>query len=325
MRDYRACRPLLGALVIAASLVAPGPVATAAEPLNVGKADANSTAFLPVHVGERLGLFRKHGVELKISDFTGGSKMSQGMTAGSVDIGLGAGTEMALVAKGAPTIAVCEIMSPIPIIGIAVPFDSPLRTMDQLKGKRIGISSPGSLTDWLAKQLAHHQGWAPGDVTPVAIGNAAASAIAGFRTNAIDADIAVTSNIFNWEEKKEGRLLVSASAFVGHIAAGTIYATQHLISTDPEALRRFLAAWIEAIAYVATHKAETVKIESEVTGYSEGVMTKEYDLTAAVWNKDCKFDPESLANLKRAFVDQKLVETPPDMSKLYTEAFLPKH
>ena len=148
--------------------------------------------------------------------------------------------------------------------------------------------------------------------------------IAGFRTNAIDADIAVTSNIFNWEEKQEGRLLVSATSFVGHIAAATIYATQHLMASDPDALRRFLTAWMESVDYVAAHQAETVKIESEVTGFSQGVMTKEYDLTATAFNKDCKFDAESLANLKRAFVDQKLVETPPDMTKLYTEAFLPK-
>jgi len=317
-------RRILRALAIALWVQVPGSMAVAAGTLSVGKADANSTAFLPVHVAERLGLFKKHGVELKISDFTGGSKMSQAMTAGSIDVGLGAGTEMALVAKGAPMLAVCDIMSPIPIIGIAVPWDSPIRTVDQLKGKRIGISSAGSLTDWLAKQLAHHQAWGPEDVTPVAIGNAATAAIAGFRTDAIDADIAVTSNIFNWEEKKQARLLVSASSFVGNIAAGTIYATQRLIASDPDALRRFLAAWLETIDYLATHKAETVKIASEVTGYSEGVMTKEYDLTAGFFSKDCKFDAESLANLKRAFVDQKLVETPPDMTKLYTEAFLPK-
>ena len=131
--------------------VAAGPTARAAETINVGKADANSTAFLPVHVGDRLGFFKKRGIEVKIADFTGGSKMSQAMAAGSIDIGLGAGTEMALVAKGAPMLAVCDIMPPISIIGIAVPWDSPARKIDQLKGKRIGISSAGSLTDWLAK------------------------------------------------------------------------------------------------------------------------------------------------------------------------------
>lgn len=315
---------LLRALAIALSLQVSGAMAFAADTLVVGKADANSTAFLPVHVGERLGLFKKHGLDLKINDFTGGSKMSQAMTAGSIDVGLGAGTEMALVAKGAPILAVCDIMSPITIIGIAVPWDSPIHTVDQLKNKKMGISSAGSLTDWLAKQLADHEGWGPDGVKRVAIGNGATAVIAGFRTGAIDADISVTSNIFNWEEKKEGRLLVPASNFVGNIAASTMYATQHLIASDPDALRRFIAAWLETIDYIGTHKAETVKIASEVTHYSEGVETKEYDLSAGKFSKDCRFDSESLANLKRAFVDQKLVETAPDMSKLYTEAFLPK-
>ena len=301
-----------------------GSAAFAGGTLSAGKADANASPILPVNVADKLGLFKKHGLNVTIADFTGGSKLSQAMVAGSIDIGVGAGTEMAFVSKGAPIIAVCDDAPPIPFIGIAVPWDSPIHTIDQLKGKKIGISSAGSLTDWLARELAHHQGWGPDGVTRVAIGNGAAAVLAAFRTNAIDADISVTSNIFNWEEKKEGRLLIPVSKYVGNIAAGTIYATQHLIATDPNALRGFLAAWLETIDYMSKHKAETVKIESEVTGYSESVMAKEYDLTISMFSKDCKFDADSLANLKKAFVEQKLVDSPPDMSKLYTEAFLPK-
>ncbi len=311
--------------MLAASLwAAAGPAANAGATLNVGKADANASPILPTNVADKLGFFKKHGLEVKISDFTGGSKVSQAMLAGSIDIGVGAGTEMAFVSKGAPIIAVCDDAPPIPFIGIAVPWDSLVHTLDQLKGKKIGVSGAGSLSDWLARELAHHEGWGPDGVSRVGIGNGAAAVLAAFRTDAIDADMSVTTNIFNWEEKKEARLLISASKYVGNIAAGTIYATQQLIATDPDALRRFLAAWLETIAYMGTHKAETVKIESEVTGYSESVMAKEYDLTKNMFSKDCKFDAESLANLKQAFIDQKLVESPPDMSKLYTEAFLPK-
>jgi NitT/TauT family transport system substrate-binding protein len=311
-------------LLIAAGSIVSLSTALAGDVLSVGKADANASAILPVNVAERLGFLKKHGLEATIADFTGGSKLSQAMVAGSIDIGVGAGTEMAFVSKGAPIIAVCDDAPSIPFIGIAVPWDSPIHTIDQLKGKRIGISSAGSLTDWLARELARHQGWGPDDLTRVAIGNGAAAILAAFRTSAIDADIAVTSNIFNWEEKKEGRLLFSVSNYVGNIAAGTIYATRRLIATNPAALRGFLAAWLETIDYMSQHKAETVKIESEITGYPETVMAREYDITNGMFSKDCKFDSDSIANLKRAFIDQKLVETPPDMSKLYTEAFLPK-
>lgn len=323
MQKTRTRAMALAALVAWLSAVATS-AAFAGGTLTIGKADANASPIIPVNVAAKLGLFKKHGLDVKIADFTGGSKLSQAMVAGSIDIGVGAGTEMAFVAKGAPIIAVCDDTPPIPFIGIAVPWDSPLHTIADLKGKKIGISSAGSLTDWLARELAHHQGWGPDGVTRVAIGNGAAAVLAAFRTHAIDADISVTSNIFNWEEKKEGRLLVPVSQYVGNIAAGAIYATKHLIDGDPDALRRFLAAWLETVHFISTHKAETVKIESAVTGYSESVMSKEYDLTHTMFSKDCKFDPESIANLKRAFIDQKLVDSPPDMTKLYTEAFLPK-
>jgi len=72
------------------------------------------------------------------------------------------------------------------------------------------------------------------------------------------------------------------------------------------------------------HKDETVKIESKITHFSESVMSREYDLVIGMFTKDCHFDAESLAALKRSFADLKLVEGNPDMSKLYTHAYLPK-
>jgi NitT/TauT family transport system substrate-binding protein len=323
MSKKHLCGVLL-AVLAASGLALTGSAASAAGTLRIGKADANASPILPVNVADKLGLFKKHGLNVQIANFTGGSKMAQAMVAGSIDIGVGAGTEMAFVAKGAPIIAVCDAAPSIPFIGIAVPWNSPIHTIGQLKGKKIGISSAGSLTDWLARKLATHEGWGPDGVTRVAIGNGAIATLAAFRTHAIDADISVTANIFNWEEKKEARLLVPVSDYVGNVAAGTIYASRHLIATDPGALRKFLAAWLDTIAYMSGHKAETVEIESQITGYPQSVMAKEYDNTKGMFSKDCKFDAESLANLKQAFIDQKLVKSPPDMSKLYTEAYLPK-
>jgi ABC-type nitrate/sulfonate/bicarbonate transport system substrate-binding protein len=108
------------------------------------------------------------------------------------------------------------------------------------------------------------------------------------------------------------------------MAAGTIYASKKLIDSNPDAVRAFVAGWIETVDYMRAQKAETVKIESEVTGFPESVMSKEYDLTLGMFTKDCRFDAESLATLKRSFVDLKLLSAPPDMTTLYTEAFLPK-
>jgi ABC-type nitrate/sulfonate/bicarbonate transport system substrate-binding protein len=161
-------------------------------------------------------------------------------------------------------------------------------------------------------------------VKSVAIGNGVSSIVSAFRAHLVDADVSTTSLFLSMEEKKTGRLLVPVTKFTGNMASGALYASKKLIDSNPDAVRAFLAGWIETVDYIRTHKAETVKIESEITGFSENVMSKEYDLTKDMFTKDCKFDEESLSTLKRSFVDLKLLSKAPDMSKLYTEAFLPK-
>jgi ABC-type nitrate/sulfonate/bicarbonate transport system substrate-binding protein len=319
-RGAQAAIVALSSLVAAAS----GSAAFAATSLIVGKANATSDAIIPVNIGDELGIFKKHGLDLKIIDFGGGSKMAQAMAAGSIDIGDGAGTEMAFTAKGGPMLAVCESTGPAPFLGVGVPWDSPVKTLDDLKGKKIGVSSPGSFSDWSAHRLAAYKGWGEDGVMSVAIGGGSAPAIAAFKTHQVDADIAGTSLFLSMEETKTGRLVAPVSVYEGNVASGAIFASDHLMKTNPAAIRAFLAAWVETADYMRAHKAETVKITSRITHFSEAVMAREYDLTIGMHTHDCRFDKESLDTLRTSFVELKLLPSEPDMSKLYTEAYVPK-
>ena len=323
MHKNRARSALLAALAVALALRG-SPNAFAETSLTVAKAAATADNMMPVDVGYELGMFRKHGLDVKIVDFDSGSKMTQAVAAGSIDIADGAGTEMALIAKGAPMLAVCEDEGTFPFLSVGVPWNSQVKSAKELKDKKIGVSSSGSLTDWLAKELARTERWGPDDVMRVAIGSGTASVTAAFRDHLVDADISATSLFLNLEEKKIGHLLIPVTDFEGDAAAGDIYASNHLIATDPNAIRAFLAAWMETIDYMRSHKAETVKIESGVTGFSPNVMSREYDLTIGMFKNDCRFDPQGLETLKRSFLDLKLLNAPPDMSKLYTDAYMPK-
>jgi len=309
------------AVLLAAAASAP---AFAQTTLTVGKANASSDAIIPVDVGDKLGIFKRHGLDLKIVDFGGGGKMAQALAAGAIDIGDGAGTEMAFIAKGAPMLAVCESTGPAPFLGVGVPWDSPVKKLEDLKGKVIGVSSPGSFSDWSGHELARKFGWGPDGVKTVAIGGGAAPISAALRTHLVDAAISTAALFLSFEETKEGRLVAPVSTFEGNVASGALFASKALMASNPDAIRAFIAGWLETVDYMRAHKAETVKIESGVTHFSESVTSREYDLTIGMHTKDCRFDAESLATLKRTFVEMKLVEGELDMSKLYTDAYLPK-
>jgi len=308
------------ALSLAALMSLP---ASAETTLIVGKSAPTADALIAVNVGDQLGIFKKHGIDLKILDFGGGGKMIQAMTAGSIDIGDGAGTQMAFIAKGVPMMAVCENSTTLPYFSFGVPWDSPIQLREELKGKKVGISTAGSLTDWLAQELMRKEGWGPDGFTRVMVGSDFASSTAAFRAHQIDAFIGGTTTFLAMAEQKVGRLLFPVSDYVGKMASGTLFASNHLIATNPDAIRAFLAAWLETTAFMRTHKAETVKIESAVTGFDESVMAKEYDIVIGMFSQDCKFDAESLATLKRSFAELNLLSESPEMSKLYTEAYLP--
>src|SRR5580692_10426464 len=112
----------IGIALLAAASARP---ASADTILTVGKASPTSDAIIPVNVGDQLGIFKKHGIDLQIVELGGGSKAAQALTAGAIDIEDGAGSEMAFVAKGAPMTAVCETTGPAPFLAVGVPPDSP--------------------------------------------------------------------------------------------------------------------------------------------------------------------------------------------------------
>jgi len=301
------------------------PLPAAAETsLLVGRSVPTADAELAAQVAFELGFFKKHGLEVKFVDFSGGSKLIQAMTSGSLGIGVGAATAMALVAKGAPVLAVCETTATLPYFAVGVPWDSPVHKLADLEGKRIAVSSLGSLTDWLAQELIRKQRWS-GDTTPrVAIGGNPVAVVAAFRTHTVDAYIGGTINFQRMEQQQVGRIVAPVSTYMGRVASGGIYASLQMMKNEPDTIRAFLAAWLETTAYMATHKTEIVKIESAFTGYPESLVAKEYDIDQGMFTKDCRFDAEAVEALKHSFMELKLLDSPPDMSKLYTDAFLPK-
>src|SRR5262249_7437657 len=156
--------------------------------------------------------------------------------------------------------------------------DSPIKSLDDLKGKVIGVSSAGSFSDWSGHQLARKKGWGEDGVKTVAIGNGAATVGAALKTHQVDAVISTSSLFFAFEEEKTARFIAPVSSYEGNVASGALFASNELMKSKPEAVRAFLAGWMETVDYMRAHKAETVKIESAITHLSEAVMSREYDL-----------------------------------------------
>ena len=312
----------LAALTLAA-VVAWSGAASAADKIRAGR-PAPAFPFVPLDIGMEKGFFQKHGVEVETTTFSGGAKLMQGLVAGAIDVSVGSGSDFAYILKGVPMTAIAAVAGPPNLFGLTVLYDSPIKTVDDLKGKKIGIATYNAMTHWLALELARQKGWGPDGVIPVPIGSNSAAQYAALKTHQIDADLAASALGFELEEKKEGRLLLPVSDYVGDVVIHMISATNDSIAKHPEALSHFMAGWFDTIAFMRANKAETVALARQVTGFDETVESREYDLCITMFSSTGRFTPEALKNLGDLLAANKAIPEGTDLSKMLTERFLPR-
>jgi ABC-type nitrate/sulfonate/bicarbonate transport system substrate-binding protein len=297
--------------------------AQATDHLRIGKSPGFAFAYVPLDVAKSEGILQKAGIEIEIIAFDGASKMDLGMISGSVDITIGGPTEMAAIAKGMPAKAVAVIARPVRELAIIVPYDSPLKSIKELKGKSIGIATVGSITQWAALELARSQGWKPEDVTLVSISSGAGAGAAAMRTHQVDADVANLMTGVVLEKQKVARVIAVASDFASDFIMHEMSASDALIQSNPDTIRRFIKAWFEAVAYMRSHKAEAIAAARPVTGLSAEDEEKEYDYLMPELTSSGRHEPAMMQRVADSFLELKLLDHKPDIEKLYTNKFLP--
>jgi ABC-type nitrate/sulfonate/bicarbonate transport system substrate-binding protein len=301
-------------------LVAAAP-ASALDKLRVGKAIALPFDFTPVDIGMAKGIFQKHGLELEITSFAGSAKLQQALGAGAIDLGLGSGPELAFVAKGNTDLGICAYAGPVNLMLVVRP-DAGIKSVADLKGKRITVSTVGSLTDWVVRETSRQQGWGNDGiaVTPLGTNEAQVAAMRAKETDGLAVDPA---GAFELEEKGAGKIILEFSKIAPDFINHVTYATNTMIANHPDQLKAFLAGWFETVAFMKANKDETVKLAAPVMHQSAEITGRDYDVTMPTFSDTGKFEAKPLAVLARSFVQMGALPSEPDMSKLYTEKFLP--
>ncbi len=319
-------RPVLKALAASAAAATttamPRIGRAAQEKLIVGKSVATLLAYTPIDIGLANNFYQKHGLDLEVVAFNGSARMHQAMIGGNIDIALGSGATMSDVGKGEPSLCIAQTLGPPADIAIIVPYDSPIKTADDMRGKVTGVASAGSVTEWVLFELARQKGWPASDVKTVGLGGTQAS-IAAIRTGQVEAIVADVAVGLFLEPQKIARVLVPCSSYVTDFVMHANYASTKVITERPEAVRAFCAGWFEAVALMHRDKEQTVRIATPIMKFNPAIVAATYDIVVPKMSSTGHFDPKGLETLARSYVEMKTLPTEPDMAKFYTEKFLP--
>jgi NitT/TauT family transport system substrate-binding protein len=315
-------RCLVATAAVVALALAPARPALADDHIRVSNAAPASAFFAALYLGIDKGIFKKYQLDVEPLDIFGPAKSQEAMTAGSIDFELGSGSELVYVAKGTKELCVADIVGPPTLVDLVVRKDGPIKTIADLKGKTISIISVGSLTEWLARELSRRQGWGSDGIKVQAVGSAAAQS-AMLQTGQVDASIIEISSARILADKGEVRRLMSGRDIAPNFITHAIFASKAMIDSKPDVVKRFLAAWFETQTYMKTHKADGVAIIMKRLQIPEAVAAADYDTLMPDFSKDGKFSTVALKVLSQSFVQMGSLPAEPDMTKLYTEAFLP--
>ena len=309
---------LLIALVAAMAAALPA----TAETLKVGKPTPTAYSFSLLEVGVQKGMFKKYGPDIETVTLAGGAKVHQALIANSIDIGLGSGPDWGFVAKGAPEKGVGQMAGPLLNIAITVRNDGSIKSIADLKGKNIGITTAGSLTDWCAQEFSRRQGWGSNGMNIVGLGSPQGMVSALMAKNIDAMSISVETSL-DLEAKGQGKLLVNFGDTIKTFVTHVIFATDDMMNKRPDQLRGFLKGWYETIAYTRANRDETIVITRTITKATPELAARIYDIETPMFPVDGHFDREAVKVVKQSLIAMGQVDKEPADEALFTEKFLP--
>jgi NitT/TauT family transport system substrate-binding protein len=219
---------------------------------------------LVIEVGKQKGFFKEVGLEVEPIVVRGGGENVQAVVSGSVHVSLATGTFSVLSAfqKGAPVKILAAEMTGTPDLFWYSMATSPYRKLEDLAGKRIGFSQPGSSTHMgvlAAVDLLKAKGLpAP---QPISLGGPSDSFTA-VKTGQADAGWSATPLLLDLIEKGEVRIVFRGTELerLRDVTMRVTFANANFVEKNPETVRAFFKAYQKAMDFILEHRQEAARI-----------------------------------------------------------------
>ena len=304
--------------------------------LTIAVGGKNLYYYLPLTIAEQLGYFKAEGLDVTIVDFAGGSRALQAVVGGSADVVSGAFEHtINMQSKGQPMRAfVLQGAAPQIVLGINPKTMPNFKSVADLKGKKIGVTAPGSSTNVLANFVLAKAGLKPSDVSFVGVG-AGSGAVAAMRAGQIDAmsnlDPVITLLMRSGDMKivTDTRNMAEAEkVFGGPMPAGCLYAPQPFLDKNPNTAQALTNAMVRANKWIQqAGGGDIIKVvpESYLLGdravYIDGFLASKQAMSA-----DGAFPVKGAETAFKALasVDDKLSAAKLNLNAVYTNDFVKK-
>ncbi|MES3004227.1 MAG: ABC transporter substrate-binding protein [Pseudomonadota bacterium] len=216
--------------------------------------------YLPLTISEQLGYFKAEGLDVEISDFAGGAKALQALVGGSADVVSGAYEHTINMQSKNQFIQSIVVMGRAPAIAIGVSTKTMpgYKGLADLKGKKIGVTAPGSSTNMVANLVLSRAGMKAADVSYVGVGTSA-GALAAMRSGQIDAMSNIDPVMTMLEQKGDVKIITDTrtlkgtqDVFGGPMPAACFYLHSDFVKANPNTCQALANAIVHGLKWLQT-------------------------------------------------------------------------
>ncbi len=234
--------------------------------------------YLPAELTDRLGYFKEQGLTVKLQSQPSGANAETALVAGQVDgvVGFYDHT-IDLQTKGKcikSVVQFANVPGEVEIVGKG----AAVKSAEDFAGKKLGITSPGSSTDFLTQYLAGKAGAGTDEYTTVAAG-AGATFIAALQNGGIDAGMTTDPTAQQIKEKGLGDVLLdlrteegTQAALGGLYPASSLYMDCDYVDKNPQTVQKLANALVKTLAFINSNDGQQIaaKMPAEYASGSGG-------------------------------------------------------
>lgn len=330
---FRRAATAAAALVLSAGLMAGTALAQTTVKLAIG--GASCLCYLPTMLAHQLGEYKKAGVDVEVIQFKGGSEALKAVMGGSADVVSGYFDHTVNLAAKGQNLQSFVVYDRYPGFALVVSpkHTASIKSIKDLANKKVGVSAPGSSTDFFLKYILSKNGVDPNSVAVIGVG-LGATAVASMEQGEIEAAIMLDPAVTLLAGKYSDLKILSdtrsqkdtLAVFGGEYPGGALYTKADWIASHEKEVQGMTNAIIATLKWIHSHTPEEIadKMPPELVGKDKALYVAALKNTLPMFSETGKMDPKGAQAVLAVFSQSvpAIRDAKIDLSKTYTNKYV---
>ena len=327
-RIFRRLATSLAALVLMSGLAF-------AQKVTIAVGGAPCLCYLPTMLAQELGEYKKAGLDVEIVDFKGGSQSLTAVIGGSADVVSGYFDHCVNLAAKGQHLQAFVVYDRYPGFALVVSpkHTAEINSIKDLANKKVGVSAPGSSTDFFLKYMLSKNGVDPNSVSVIGVG-LGATAVAAMEQGQIDAAIMLDPAVTLLQGKNKDLKILSdtrtqkdtLAVFGGEYPGGALYTKADWIASHEKEVQGMTTAIVATLKWIHSHTPEEImaKMPPEMVGKDKDLYLAALKNTIPMYSESGRMDPKGAAAVLAVFSQSSpdVAKANIDLSKTYTNKYV---